>query len=90
MVLPLGKENDLYLDGVQVTGLRPTPVISDSGVVMQIASFPVTWGKLCFVVHVFQYKTRCTQREQNARLDVTSLTRVIKYCKENNKIIPNM
>ena len=25
------------------------------------------------------FKTRCTQREQNARLDVTSLTSVIKY-----------
>ena len=30
--------------------------------------------------------TRCTQREQNARLDVTSLTSVIKYCKEDNKL----
>ena len=35
-------------------------------------------------------KTRCTQRDQNARLDVTSLTSVIKYCEENNKIKPNM
>ena len=34
--------------------------------------------------------TRCTQREQNARLHVTSLSRDIKYCKEDNKIKPNM
>ena len=45
VVLPLGKENDLYLDGAQVTGLRPTPVISDSGVVMQTASFPISSGR---------------------------------------------
>ena len=31
-------------------------------------------------------KTRCTQREQNARLHVTSLSSDIKYCKEDNKI----
>ena len=35
-------------------------------------------------------KTRCTQREQNARLHVTSLSSDIKYCKEDNKIKPNM
>ena len=34
--------------------------------------------------------TRCTQREQNARLHVTSLSSDIKYCKEDNKIKPNM
>ena len=33
-------------------------------------------------------ETRCTQREQNARLHVTSLSSDIKYCKEDNK--PNM
>ena len=35
-------------------------------------------------------KTRCTQREQNARLHITSLLSDIKYCKEDNKIKPNM
>ena len=34
--------------------------------------------------------TRCTQREQNARLHVTSLSSDRKYCKEDNKIKPNM
>ena len=34
--------------------------------------------------------TRCTQREQNARLLVTSLSSDIKYCTEDNKIKPNM
>ena len=36
------------------------------------------------------YKTRSTQREQNARLLVTSLSSDIKYCTEGNKIKPNM
>ena len=36
------------------------------------------------------YTTRCTQREQNARLLVTSLSSDIKYCTEDNKIKPNM
>ena len=35
-------------------------------------------------------KTRCTQREQNARLHVTSLSSDIKYFKGDNKIKPNM
>ena len=35
-------------------------------------------------------KTRCTQREQNTRLHVTSLSSDIKYFKEDNKIKPNM
>ena len=34
--------------------------------------------------------TRCTQREQNAQLHVTSLSSDIKYCKEDIKIKPNM
>ena len=33
----------------------------------------------------FQKKTKCTQREQNARLHVTSLSSDIKYCKESIK-----
>ena len=42
-------------------------------------------------IHILiQIITRCTQREQNARLHVTSLSSDIKYCKEDNKIKPNM
>ena len=38
----------------------------------------------------FNQTTRCTQREQNAQLLVTSLSSDIKYCTEDNKIKPNM
>ena len=37
-----------------------------------------------------EYKINKMDSEQNARLDVSSLASVIKYCKENNKIKTNM
>ena len=48
--------------------------------------------KYVILLHMFKLNllTRCTQREQNTQLNVTSLTSVIKFCKENNKIKPNM
>ena len=46
---------------------------------------------LCIILKDLKLEiTRCTQREQNARLHVTSLSSDIKYCKEDNKIKPNM
>ena len=47
-------------------------------------SFPVSMKKST------NLQTRCTQKEQNARLHVTSLSSDRKYCKEDNKIKPNM
>ena len=51
-------------------------------------SKPVNIGKL--QQQIKAYTTRYTQRKKNTLLDVTSLASVIKYCKEDNKLKPNM
>ena len=42
---------------------------------------------LCVIIIII---TKYTRTEQNVRLDVTSLESVTTYCKEDNKIKPNM